>query len=389
MNSGKSDSRNSGNAAGEYMYALSEDDILTIQDLTFSFITYAGEVQAVRGVNLHVRKGETLGIVGESGCGKSVTAKTITRLNPSPPGKLKKGSIIFNGEDVTQYSEKQMMELRAGEIRMIFQDPMTSLNPTMRIGKQIVEGIRKSDSSITKAQAKERAVEMLKLVGLPNPHVRFKQYPHEFSGGMRQRAMIALAMAVNPKLLIADEPTTALDVTTQSQILKLMKDIQKEFETSLIMITHDLGVIANIASRVAVMYAGVVVETGTAEEIFKNPKHPYTWGLLKSVPRVHLNKKEDLQPIPGTPPDLFSPPTGCPFAPRCPYAMKVCRDHFPDKITIQQEEMNGGKSNVAPDLHTAACWLLHPWAPNHEYLKEMRKKMVFSRENEEYTHAES
>ncbi len=334
------------------------EDILHVEDLTFSFDTYAGEVQAVRGIDFFVRKGETLGIVGESGCGKSVTAKTITKINPMPPGRLKGGRVVFNGRDITDYTNKQMRAIRSKDIRMIFQDPMTSLNPTMKVGKQITEGILKSEK-MPASHARKKAIEMLELVGLPNPDIRFTQYPHEYSGGMRQRAMVALAMAVNPKLLIADEPTTALDVTTQAQVLKLMKKIQREFDTAIIMITHDLGVIANIATRVAVMYAGKIVEGGLVDDIFTQPAHPYTWGLLESIPHVQLKKKEVLKPITGTPPDLFAPPPGCPFAPRCRYAMKICQHAYPQKTQLSENQY-------------VFCWLLHENAPKVE--NPFRKK---------------
>lgn len=327
------------------------DNILEVNNLAYSFHTYAGEVQAVRGVDFSLKKGETLGLVGESGCGKSVTAKSIARLNPSyPAGEIKSGKIIFDGRDINKISAKEMERIRAKDIRMIFQDPMTCLNPTMRVGKQIAEGILKS-GNISKAGAKKRAIEMLDLVGIPSPGDRYKQYPHEFSGGMRQRVMIALAMAVNPMLLIADEPTTALDVTTQAQILSLIKRIQKEFNTAIIMITHDLGVVANIATKVAVMYAGKIMEAGPVDEIFENPAHPYTWGVLKSIPRLDLDVKQELTSIPGTPPDLFNPPIGCPFAARCPYAMKICRIYYPQE-TFPSEN------------HRVSCWLHHKLADN-------------------------
>lgn len=326
--------------------------LLEVNDLNVSFDTYAGEVKAVRGVSFHVNKGETLAIVGESGCGKSVTAQTIMQLIPMPPGRIKKGSIIFEGNDLAKYSDKKMESIRGKEISMVFQDPMTSLNPTMRVGKQIIEGLMKHQK-MGKAEAKERAIEMLRLVGLPNPEKRSEQYPHEFSGGMRQRAMIAIALACNPKLLIADEPTTALDVTIQAQIIELMKELQTKLDTAIIIITHDLGVVAKIADRIAVMYAGVIIESGTNEEVFHNPKHPYTWGLLKSVPRLDKEEKERLIPIYGTPPDLFAPPPGCPFAPRCDYAMKICKDHQPERYDIS-------------DTHYTHCWLQHSLAPKVE-----------------------
>ncbi len=323
--------------------------LLDVRDLTVSFDTYAGEVQAVRGTTFHVKKGETLAIVGESGCGKSVTAQTVMQLIPMPPGRIKKGNVFFEGKDLAKYTDKQMEAVRGKEISMIFQDPMTSLNPTMRVGKQIMEGLMKHQK-MNKSEAKERAIEMLRLVGMPTPEKRVEQYPHEFSGGMRQRAMIAIALACNPKLLIADEPTTALDVTIQAQIMELMQDLQNKLNTSIILITHDLGVVAKVADRIAVMYAGVIVESGTSEEIFHNPQHPYTWGLLKSVPRLDKGEKERLIPIDGTPPDLFAPPKGCPFAARCDYAMKVCKDHHPEKTNLNE-------------THYVHCWIQHENAP--------------------------
>ncbi|GIP39664.1 ABC transporter ATP-binding protein [Paenibacillus sp. J31TS4] len=324
--------------------------ILDVKDLKVSFKTYAGEIQAVRGVSFDLYKGEVLAIVGESGCGKSVTAQTIMRLVPSPPSFIKEGSITFdNKSDITKLSERAMEKIRGSEMGMIFQDPMTSLNPTMTIGKQIAEGLIKHQG-LNKEQAAERSVEMLRLVGISNPEGRIKQYPHELSGGMRQRIMIAIALACSPKLLIADEPTTALDVTIQAQIIELMQKLQEKTETAIILITHDLGVVADMAQRVVVMYAGKIVEEGSVDDIFYNPKHPYTWGLLKSVPRLDLEHKSDLVPIPGTPPDLFAPPKGCAFAARCPYAMDICLQQDPDKFEVTNQ-------------HKAACWLLHPDAP--------------------------
>ncbi|WP_134698895.1 ABC transporter ATP-binding protein [Ammoniphilus sp. YIM 78166] len=330
------------------------EKILEVKDLHVSFNTYAGEVKAVRGVNFHVSKGESVAIVGESGCGKSVTSQTLMRLIPMPPGVIKQGKILFQGEDIVKKTDKEMEKIRGKEMGMIFQDPMTSLNPTMSIGRQIMEGLVKHQG-LSKAEAKERAIDMLRLVGIPNPEARVEQYPHEFSGGMRQRAMIAIALACEPKLLIADEPTTALDVTIQAQIMDLMKDLQVKTGTSIILITHDLGVVAETCDRVVVMYAGQVIETGTVNEIFYSPKHPYTKGLLKSVPRLDLKKDEPLIPIYGTPPDLLNPPKGCAFAPRCDFAMKVCTEFDP-----QMEEMS--------TTHKAACWLNHPMAKevNHK-----------------------
>ncbi|MBO8170619.1 MAG: ABC transporter ATP-binding protein [Bacillaceae bacterium] len=328
------------------------DKLLEINDLHVSFYTYGGEVQAIRGASFHVNKGETLAIVGESGSGKSVTAQAVMGLIPSPPGKIKQGEILFNGENIVHYSEKQMQNIRGSQISMIFQDPMTSLNPTMKIGRQITEGIIKHEG-LTKKQAQARAIELLKMVNIPNAEERIDQYPHQFSGGMRQRVMIAIALACNPQLLIADEPTTALDVTIQAQILELMKDLQKEIGTSIIMITHDLGVVANVADRVAVMYAGKIIESGTVDEIFYSPQHPYTWGLLQSVPRLDSDRNEKLVPIDGTPPDLLDPPKGCPFAARCEYAMKVCLEEQPD-------------TTVKSDSHRVNCWLQHEHSPQVE-----------------------
>ena len=323
-------------------------NLLEVNDLHITFHTYAGKVKAVRGVNFEVETGEAVAIVGESGCGKSVTAKSIMRLLETPPAEYEKGTIKFNGKDLIKTSEKDMQKVRGNDISMIFQDPMTSLNPTTKVGVQIMEGILKHQN-VSRKEAQERALETLKLVGIPQPEKRLEQYPHEFSGGMRQRVMIAIALACEPKLLIADEPTTALDVTIQAQILELMKDIQKRLGTSIIMITHDLGVVAETCDRVVVMYAGEVVETGTVEKIFANPQHPYTQGLLKTVPRLDMDKTAPLVPIVGSPPDLLDPPKGCPFYARCEHAMKVCKDHHPDL------------EEVAPG-QTAACWLHHPLA---------------------------
>ncbi|KOA20223.1 oligopeptide transport ATP-binding protein OppD [Clostridium homopropionicum DSM 5847] len=324
--------------------------ILDVKNLEVSFDTYAGEIQSVRGVSFDLYEGETIAIVGESGCGKSVTSKAIMRLNPEPPARIKGGEIIFDGEDLAKKSEREMTKIRGKKISMIFQDPMTSLNPTMTVGKQIVEGLRKHQN-ISYEEAKKRAIEMLKLVQIPNPEKRFEEYPHQFSGGMRQRAMIAVALVCNPKLLIADEPTTALDVTIQAQILDVMKDLQKKINTSIIMITHDLGVVADIAQRIMVMYGGKIVEKGTVNDIFYNSRHPYTWGLLKSVPRLDIDKEDErLASIEGTPPDLFAPPKGCPFADRCEHAMKICREDMPPIFDIKEG-------------HQSACWLNHPDAP--------------------------
>ena len=315
--------------------------ILEVNDLHVTFTTYGGTVQAVRGVSFHLDKGETLAIVGESGCGKSVTSNAIMRLIPDPPGKITKGSVIFKGQDLAAYSEKKMRSIRGVDISMIFQDPMTALNPTLTIGTQLMEGL-KEHKKISGAQAKAKAVEMMNLVGIPNPEERLKQYPHQFSGGMRQRIVIAIALICDPDLLIADEPTTALDVTIQAQILELFATIQERTGVSIILITHDLGVVAKIADRIVVMYAGKIIESGSKREIFYESKHPYTQGLLHSVPR--LDAKEELKPIAGTPPDLFSPPKGCPFTARCPFAMEVC-----DKVYPAPERIS--------DTHYVDCWL--------------------------------
>ncbi|SDJ87055.1 ABC transporter ATP-binding protein [Sediminibacillus albus] len=325
------------------------ENILEVKDLHISFDTFGGEVKAVRGVSFDLKKGETLAIVGESGSGKSVTTRALARLIPSPPGRIKEGEILFDGKDLAKLKENDMQKIRGKDISTIFQDPMTSLNPTMKIGNQIMEGLIKHQK-MSKSQAKKRAVELLELVGLPNPTERIDQYPHQFSGGQRQRVVIAIALACNPKILIADEPTTALDVTIQAQILELMKDIQKKTDSSIIFITHDLGVVANVADRVAVMYAGKIVEIGTVDEIFYNPKHPYTWGLLGSMPTLD-NTGDDLIAIPGSPPDMLKPPKGDAFAPRNEYALEIDKEMEPPMFKVS-------------DTHYAATWLLHEYAPD-------------------------
>ncbi|ERL25918.1 MULTISPECIES: ABC transporter ATP-binding protein [unclassified Leptotrichia] len=307
--------------------------LLEVKDLSVSFNTYAGEVQALRGISFSVDRGETLAIVGESGSGKSVTVQTIMRLIPMPPGEIKNGEILFEGEDLVKASIERMRELRGGKIGMIFQDPMTSLNPTIKVGKQIMEGIL-IHKNVTKEEAKQQAIEMLRKVGIPKPEERFHQYPHEFSGGMRQRAVIAIALSCEPDLLICDEPTTALDVTIQAQILDLINELKKELNIAVILITHDLGVVAETADRVIVMYAGEKLEEAPVRELFKNPKHPYTWGLLKSLPRLDMKIGEKLVSIPGTPPDLLKPPVGDPFAPRSEYAMKIDYERKPPMIDL-------------------------------------------------------
>ncbi len=324
--------------------------LLEVNNLKTSFYTHLGEVQAVRGVTFSMDKGDILGIVGESGSGKSVTALSIMKLIDHP-GRIKEGEILFEGEDLTARTEKKMSELRGSEISMIFQDPMTSLNPVYTIKNQMVEVIRRHNK-VSKKEAANRAMEMLSLVGIPEPERRIKSFPHEFSGGMRQRAMIATALSCSPKLLIADEPTTALDVTIQAQILDLMKKLTKEIDTSIILITHDLGVIAEICNKMVVMYGGMMMEKGTTDQIFHKPSHPYTVGLLKSVPRMDC-AKERLIPIPGSPPDLLAPPKGCPFSTRCPHAMQICLEEAPPVFQVEEN-------------HTSACWLLHEDAPGME-----------------------
>lgn len=328
------------------------DKILAVGGLHVSFQTHDGEVKAARGVSFEVEKGETLAIVGESGSGKSVAAKSLIRVLPKQNSVIKAGEILYEGRDLLKYSNKEMDKIRGSEISMVFQDPMTSLNPTMPIGKQIMEGLRKHQQ-LGKKEAFIKAKELLKLVGIPNAADRVKDYPHQFSGGMRQRVVIAIALACNPKMLIADEPTTALDVTIQAQILELMKDLQEKTGTAIIIITHDLGVVANMAQRVAVMYAGEIIETGTVDEIFMEPKHPYTWGLLLSMPKLHADRSERLIPISGSPPDLGHLPEGCPFAARCPHAMKVCHDFSPVQTQVSV-------------THTVSCWLEDERAPSME-----------------------
>ncbi|WJY28346.1 MULTISPECIES: ABC transporter ATP-binding protein [Sporosarcina] len=325
--------------------------ILQVKNLELSFHTFAGEVKAIRGVNFDLNKGETLAIVGESGSGKSVTTKSIMRLLPESSAEFKNGEILFDGKDLTKLSDTEMQKIRGKDISMIFQDPMTSLNPTMTIGKQIMEPILKHQK-VSKAKARKVAIDLLNMVGIPNAENRYKMYPHQFSGGQRQRIVIATALACNPQILIADEPTTALDVTIQAQILELMKDIQKKIDTSIIFITHDLGVVANVADRVAVMYGGKIVEIGTVDEIFYNPQHPYTWGLLSSMPSMDVND-EKLYAIPGTPPDLLNPPKGDAFALRSEYALKIDMEQPPPFFQVS-------------DTHYAATWLLHPQAPQVE-----------------------
>lgn len=334
--------------------------LLEVKDLSVSFNTYNGEVQAVRGVSFDLNEGETLAIVGESGSGKSVTSSTLMGLLPKPAGIIKSGQILFQGEDLVKKSEKEMQKIRGKEISMVFQDPLSSLNPTMKIGNQIIEGLIKHQG-MNRAEAKKKAIELLDQVGIPHPEIRVNQYPHQFSGGMRQRVVIAIALACNPKILIADEPTTALDVTIQAQILELMKEIQRDTKTSIIFITHDLGVVANVADRVAVMYAGKIVEIGTVDDVFYNPKHPYTWGLLGSMPTLDADD-EELYTIPGTPPDMLNPPKGDAFAPRNEFALEIDAVMEPPMFKVS-------------DTHYAATWLLHKKAPKIEMPESVRRRI--------------
>ena len=319
------------------------EKLLEIKDEKLSFFTPAGEVKALNGVSFSMDEGEVLGIVGESGSGKSVTAYSIMGLT-AYPGKLIGGTIYFNGHQIEKMSENEMRKIRGNEVSIIFQDPMTSLNPVYTIGNQITEVIRLHTGK-SKKEAYDRAKELLELVGINEPTKRLKQYPHELSGGMRQRVMIAIALACEPKLLIADEPTTALDVTIQAQILELMQELRQKLGMSIIMITHDLGVVASMCERIAVMYAGHIVEYGTADEIFYEPKHEYTKGLINSIPKLSAQKIERLVPIEGQPVDLLNPPAGCPFAPRCANCMKICLREMPPKTELS-------------DTHYSHCWLL-------------------------------
>lgn len=323
--------------------------ILDVQNLKVHFHTYAGVVRGVNDVSFTLDKGEVLGIVGESGCGKSVTSSAVMRLIPTPPGEIVKGSkIMFEGKDLATIDEMGMRAIRGNAISMIFQDPMTALNPVLTVGLQLSESII-LHQKLSKKDALDKAVEMLNLVSIPSPEVRIRQYPHQMSGGMRQRVMIAMALACNPKILIADEPTTALDVTIQAQIIDLMKSLNQRLSTSIILISHDLGVVAGLCHRVQVMYAGRIVESASVKELYGNPLHPYTWGLMQSIPKVTEGKRR-LETIGGQPPDLLAPPPGCPFAPRCRYALKVCKEQLPPLF-----ETSPG--------HMIRCWLNHELSP--------------------------
>lgn len=335
---------------------IEREKILELKNVVYSFHTYGGEVKAVRDVSFEVRKGEILGIVGESGCGKSVTAQCIMRLNPEPPGFFEGGEIMFNGKDVLKMTKKELRVLRGQDIGFVFQDPMTSLNPTMKVGAQIEE-VFLGRTDVTKKEVKEKALEIMRLVGISDVEKRYKQYPHELSGGMKQRVMIAIALVSRPDLVICDEPTTSLDVTIEAQILDLLLELREKLGMSIIIITHDLGVIARMCDRVVVMYGGKVVEKGTAQEVFYNTAHPYTKGLMGSIAKLDTAKGEKLTPIDGTPPDLFFPPKGCPFAARCEYAMEVCKENPPLCYKISDE-------------HITNCWLQHEFAPDTDMKKE-------------------
>lgn len=322
------------------------EPILSVKNLQISFKTFAGEVQAIRGVSFDLHKGETLAIVGESGSGKTVTTRSIMGLL-SKNAIIKSGEVLFNGDNLLQYKERQMRDIRGTQIAMIFQDPMTSLNPTLTIGQQIMEILTKQ-RGMSKSEAIEETIDLLTLCGIRDPEARLKQYPHQFSGGQRQRIVIAIALAGDPEILIADEPTTALDVTIQAQIIELLEEIQRQKDMAIIFITHDLGVVANVADRVAVMYAGKIVEIGGVDDIYYHPQHPYTWGLLSAMPTP--DQKGELYAIPGTPPDLLNPPKGDAFALRNEYALAIDFEEEPPMFQVCE-------------THYAATWLLHPQAP--------------------------
>jgi oligopeptide transport system ATP-binding protein len=317
--------------------------LLQVKDLRTHFFTDEGVVRAVDGISYDVEEGETMGLVGESGCGKSVSALSILRLIPSPPGKIVGGEVWFDGQDLLKVNEEEIRHVRGNRIAMIFQEPMTSLNPVLTIGRQITEALE-LHLKMNRNAADRRAVELLEMVGIPEAHTRLNDYPHQFSGGMRQRVMIAMALSCNPKLLLADEPTTALDVTIQAQILEIMARLSSEFKTAVIIITHNLGVVARYADRVNVMYAGKIVESGSAREIYGRPRHPYTLGLLRSVPRLDEARRDKLVPIEGVPPDLANVPVGCSFYPRCSYRIDRCRQEEPPLMLVDEK-------------HYAACWV--------------------------------
>ena len=322
--------------------------LLEVNDLAVSFFTYAGEVQAVRGVSWHLDKNETIALVGESGCGKSVTIQTVMGLLQSP-GRVIGGSVRFEGRDMLALNAKELRQIQGNRMSMIFQDPLSYLNPTMRVGEQIAESYR-LHHKVSRAEAEARVLDMMRLISFPEPERNMRAYPHQLSGGMRQRIMVAMALICNPQVLFADEPTTALDVTIQAQIIELMNSLKEKLNTAIVLITHDLGVVANMAQRIYVMYAGKIVERGSAKDIFYRPKHPYTWGLLASVPRLDAEQDRDFRYIPGTPPDLLNPPKGCPFAARCRYACRACVTGMPEETAFDTQD------------HRASCWLYHPGA---------------------------
>jgi len=326
--------------------------LLDVKDLRVTFKTGKKVFQAVRGISFELYQGETIAIVGESGCGKSLTAQSILKLIIDNNVETS-GSIRFHDQELIHKTDREMQEIRGKHISMIFQDSMTSLNPTMKIGQQIIEGLLRH-KPLSKKEARQQAIELLSSVGITLPETRIDQYPFEFSGGMRQRVMIAIALACDPELLIADEPTTALDVTIQAQILHLLKEIKQKKNTSILLITHDLGIVANLCDRVIVMYAGQIMETGTVEQIFRHPQHPYTQALLKAIPKLGGDKSIPLTPIIGMPPDLSNPISGCPFHPRCDYAMKVCATHTPPLFVINESPKN--------EIQRSACWLHHNFA---------------------------
>ena len=318
-----------------------DQPVLEVTDLATEFDTPDGVVHAVNGVSFELRPGEFLGVVGESGSGKSVTMMSMLKLIPMPPGRVVDGTAVFEDDDLLHVDGETLRSVRGGKIGFIFQDPMTSLNPVITVGKQLMESIQ-LHTEMNKAEARARAIELLEMVGIPDAKARIKAYPHEFSGGMRQRVMIAIALTCSPKVIIADEPTTALDVTVQAQIIEIVRDLREKFNTAVIWITHDLGVIAGIADRVLVMYGGKIVEEATVNDLYRRPEHPYTQGLLESLPRLD-QKGQELQSIKGQPPSLYAPPTGCSFAPRCPYAFDRCRNELPPVVEIAPE-------------HKVTCW---------------------------------
>ena len=341
----------------------SKETVLKVENLQTSFRTSNGEVQAVRGVSFEVKKGEILGIVGESGSGKSVTSMSVLRLLADTAVIKKDSKIEFEGRNLIDISKKEMRKIRGEKIAMIFQDPMSSINPLIPVGKQVGEMIKEHHKEKSKEEIKKEVLELFEKVRIPEPEKRYSCYPHEFSGGMRQRVMIAMALANKPDLLIADEPTTALDVTIQDQILRRLRELEKEYGTSIIFITHDLGVVAELCDRVAVMYGGLIMEEALIDDLFEKPGHPYTMGLLASIPDIEQDKSVRLKPIPGSPPDMTNPPKGCPFAPRCPYARKLCGEELPEFVEVGEN-------------HRSRCFLQYPDAPadSHNPFKESTAK---------------